>query len=268
MKRINISLIEQIGTVAKGFTEKYWIEYLKRQYLVKINCELYKDQDYMEYLSSIIFKRMGIPVVNVLLSSVDNRCSCMVESYLEPRLKEVQPEKKWVHGCESDNCEKEISTALFKMKTILSSLNGITEENKRTLENEYLRMLFGDIVINNEERMLKNISIIYDESTKNYSLAPAYDHGLAFHAFSIDQNNPVNYIGNDYFKSEDILNYLLKHHKETIADLVSKLYLLNGEIKEVIEDNNVEIVPEKKEFIINHINKINKLCLQKSHTKK
>lgn len=268
MKRIDISLIEKIGSAAVGFTEKYWIEYLQRKYLVKISGELYADQDYMEYLASLIFKRMGIPVVNVLLANVNNQDSCLIESYLHRHLEEVQTNKHWIHVCISDNCEKEISIALYKMNNIFNSLEGISVDNLQELKRDYIRMLFGDVVINNEERMIKNISIIFDQSINKYFLAPAYDHGLAFHAFHAGPENPVNYIGNDYFSTMDVLNYLLKHHYEEIEDLLIKLELLSIEIERMLTNNSFEIDDDKKIFIIKHIKTIHNICLQKAITKK
>ena len=121
-------------------------------------------------------------------------------------------------------------------------------------------MVFGDCILDNEDRRLKNIESIFNEKTGSYRLAPSFDNGLAFNAFNIGDTEGYCYIGNQEFPVRSIIEYIIKHHQEEVSDIIESLDILaNTKIEEIIITYQEEIPQEKLLYIYNYITNINGL---------
>lgn len=119
-------------------------------------------------------------------------------------------------------------------------------------------MVFGDCIIDNEDRRLKNIEAIYNERRFCYRLAPSFDNALAFNAFNIGSNEGYCYIGNQEFPVYSIIDYIMQHHYPIVDDVVQNLdYLASQGIESILSEYNNEIAPEKSEFIYDYVKSTN-----------
>ena len=86
---------------------------------------------------------------------------------------------------------------LFKLTKI------ITKDNKKDIEELYLRMCFN-VFAHNLDDHLKNFSYYYDEDTKNYRLSPAYDMTYS-NTYYGEHTTSVNHKGKDIIIDDLVL---------------------------------------------------------------
>ena len=252
MQRIDISEIPKYSDEPRGHTNKYWINKNGLK-LVKYNETLYPDQDIMEKLSSEILKRLSLNTVNVELgfnSSNDCNC-CIIDSFLCDGEVSYSINQNWIKLA-PNNSKLNISICIYRVFKIFENLHNIDNQELENIKSDYIRMIFADCIIGNEDRKLKNVDLIFNEKTMKYRLAPIFDNAVAFHAYSLSSDDTVAYVGNELFFTDDILDFLIMYYYNEIKDIISKLRELDIEL---LLNQYDEISNEKKIYIINHINK-------------
>lgn len=257
MERIDASLFKPIKDEKRGFTTKYWI-YDKKSKLIKFNNELYKDQDVMEKLSSDILKTLEVDTVNVNLGIVGDKKCCIVDSFLDSGDILYEVDHFWAIR-ETGNVEEDIGMALSKVIYIFSSLYDISKEELDEIKRSYIRMIFADCIIGNEDRKLKNVALIFNENSLKYRLSPSFDNALSFNAYTMINTEPVAYIGNQYFNSADIINYLQKYYLDIVNPISEKLNNLVANDLISLLNKYDEIEYKKVSYIITELKRINDL---------
>ncbi|MCI9110781.1 MAG: hypothetical protein HFH47_03085 [Bacilli bacterium] len=282
MERINISNFKIISEEPRGYSDKYWVIDGQKK-LIKYNGSVCKDQDVMECISSIILKHLGIKCVNVKLGynpvsevlkqmNIESRNCCIIDSFLEnPADVTINLlNNPWPKKVNSDE-QKNISSCFYKLFKIFEDLKGIKEEDLKQMKVDYIRMVLGDCIIDNEDRRLKNIEAIYNEKNATYRLAPSFDNGLAFNAFNIGDTEGYCYIGNQEFPVASIIEYIIKHYLEEVEDIIRNLELLiQNNLEQIISTYGQLISPEKLVYIYDYLNEVNQMIketINKTQTK-
>lgn len=282
MERIDVSTFRIISEEPRGYSDKYWINDDKKK-LVKYNGSTCLDQDIMEYISCILLNELGINCVKVILGynpnkealsrmdTKDPNC-CIIDSFLENKAEVAisLANSQWVK-IETDDEQKKISSCFYKMFRIFENLSEIKPEDLSQMKTNYIRTIFGDCIIDNEDRRLKNIETIYNEQTRSYHLAPSFDNGLAFNAFNIGDTEGYCYIGNQEFSVSSIIEYIVQHHLEEVSDIIENLDIfVTTKIEDFIKSCKNEIPQNKLLYIYEYIinaNKLIKNALIKTDTK-
>lgn len=253
MKRKNISDFKPISNEPRGFTLKFWINDEKNK-LVKFNNELYPDQDIMEKLSSDILKNIGVNVVDVELGMFGNDKCCMINSFLKKGDVLYEVDHNWSTR-ETGNIEEDIGMAFSKVIYKFSSLYDISKVELEKIKNDYIKMIFADCVIGNEDRKLKNVALIFNENSFKYRLAPCFDNALAFNAYRMIDTESIAYIGNQYFNSSDIINYLMKYYYEVIEQNIFDFEcFIENSLVDLLNDYD-ELEYKKRSYIITEMKK-------------
>ena len=275
MERIDVSAFRIIREEPRGYSDKYWISDDKKK-LVKYNGSTCLDQDVMEYISCILLNELGISCVKVNLGYNQNKEAlsrmdtkdpncCIIDSFLENKAEVAisLANSPWVK-IETDDEQKKISRCFYKMFQLFESLSEIKPEDLPQMKTNYIRTIFGDCIIDNEDRRLKNIETIYNEQTRSYRLAPSFDNGLAFNAFNIGDTEGYCYIGNQEFPVSSIIEYIVKHHLEEVSDIIENLDIFaTTKIKDFIKSCSNEIPHEKLLYIYEYIINLNELIKNK-----
>lgn len=269
MERININKFRIISEEPRGYSDKYWVIDGQKK-LIKYNGSVCKDQDVMESISSIILKHLGIKCVSVKLGynpvpealkqmNIETPNCCIIDSFLESSADVTINllNNPWPKTNTSDE-QKNISSSFYKIFKIFESLMGIKEEDLKQMKIDYIRMVLGDCIIDNEDRRLKNIEAIYNEKTATYRLAPSFDNGLAFNAFNIGDTEGYCYIGNQEFPVSSIIEYIVNHYLEEVEDIIQNLELLiQNQLEQIISTYGQLISTEKLTYIYEYLNAIN-----------
>ena len=268
MNRKDISNIKAIREEENGYSTKYWI-YDGKYKLVKYNEPTCIDGDIMEKLASDILNNIGINAVNVELGYnsdqamlekikiTDPNCA-LIESYLEEGETDININKPLPKVNTGDE-QKNISSCFFKTFNLFNQLPNINETDLEKLKNDYIRLVFGDIIINNEDRHLKNVEIIYNENNATYVLAPSFDNAQSFNAYSIGAEDGYAYVGNQDFPNDEIIKYITNHYLDVIGDITDNLDYLVQNLPNLLEQYADEIAPNKMKFIYTYLNNINDL---------
>lgn len=259
MKRVNISSFEPIAQEPRGFTKKYWIDSGIHQ-LIKFNNDLYPDQDIMEKLSCDFLEVLEIPHASVELGTngIDN--CCIVNTFLKEGEVLYEVDYRWAVR-ETNDVMSDIGISFSKVFTIFENLYDIDKAQLKQIKEQYITLILGDIILGNEDRKLKNVALIFNEESEKYSLAPAFDNALSFHAFNLNGSDPVCYIGNQYFESKDVIQYMLKYHIDIIGSIIQNLQLKMDFFIQIL-DNYDELDHKKKSYIIQHLKTISSMLVQ------
>ena len=257
MERIDVASFAKTHEEPRGNNDKYWVD----DKLVKYNDPTCPDTDVMESISSFILMYLGIKQVDVELgynsnsemveemNLNDNNC-CIIDSFLtEEGDTLVGLPSKWSKIL-SDDEQKNISGCFYKMFKIFSEFRDISEEDLENMKRDYVRQVLGDCIIGNEDRRLKNIGVIYNEKHGSYRLAPSFDNALAFSAFAFSGDDAYCFVGEQNFRSEDIIDYIVNHYLDYISDIPEKLEELSSFGIDIVLKNYEEDIPlEKREYI-------------------
>ncbi len=268
MERIDVSKLIKRLNEPRGFSDKYWIHYKDDDMLIKYNGYACPDQDVMECISSDILNLLDINTVNVALGfntnmelDIEKKC-CIVKSFLScPGDVTINLlNNKWTR-VKTDNIQKNISSCFLKIFTMFSRLMDISDDDFNNMKKDYIRTVFGDCIIDNEDRRLKNIEAIFNESDFSYRLAPSFDNGLAFNAFNGINTNDFDgycYIGNQEFPASEIIKYIIEHYYEYISDIIYKLdNFINNDLDLITSKYVGEIDSKKLVYINDYINYTN-----------
>ena len=283
MERVDITDLEIILPEHRGYNIKYWV-FADKEKLVKYNSRVSPDADVMEMLAAEILKLLGIETVNVTLGQntnqklikvlkLDNGNCAVIDSFLTDKA-DVTINllyNEWVQVKTSD-VQINISSCFYKMFSIFSSLNSITSEDLEGMKRDYIRMVFGDCLIGNEDRRLKNIEAIFNERTFSYRLAPSFDNALAFNAYDVsakkgidnkEENHEINfnevycYIGNQAFAVSEIITYIINHYYNEVTDIIDSLNNTQDiDIVFLLKDYLEELPSDKVEYIFEYLRQV------------
>lgn len=255
MKRKDIVNIPKIGKEPRGTNNKYWIKDKGINKLVKYNSDIYPDLDVMESLASDILKKIKIDCVNVELgynSDIKQNC-CIIDSFL---LKDCEV----LYEIDIDWPEREIKDINREIEMSFGRVFGIfyklcSEEELKQLIKQYIRKTLGDIIIGNEDGKLKNTGLIFNEETHRYRLTPNFDNGLAFHSYIFGQSNePICYIGNQGFTSNEVLTYILNNKYDDVSDIIDSFNdFMENDYIQLIDTYQPVLEPKKYHYIIKHL---------------
>lgn len=265
MNRIDVADFPKVNEEPRGFNVKYWIDAGGKK-IVKYNDPSVKDSDVIESLSSLILKYLGLPTTDVILGYnsdqeylKDNGLSdpncCIINTFLQKPSEIVINllNNPWKYHKTAD-IQKDISIAFYGMFKIFSNLMDINEEDLNKMKIDYIRMVLGDCIIDNEDRRLKNVEAIYDEKSFTYHLAPSFDNALAFNAYNIGSTESYCYIGNQEFPAKEIIKHIINHYYKEVDDIIQNLeYLINSDLEKLLNYYKGEISEEKLTFIYNYI---------------
>lgn len=269
MERINISELSKAYEEPRGYSTKYWVTSPTKR-LIKYNDVTSPDADVMESLAATILNSLHIDSVNARLgintngSQIDSlgitdpNC-CIIDSFLvdDADVTISLTHNKWARTSANDE-QKNIDRCFYRVFSIFGNLMGISENEIAMMKGQYIRMVFGDCIIDNEDRRLKNIEAIYNERRFCYRLAPSFDNALAFNAFNIGSNEGYCYIGNQEFPAYSIIDYIMQHHYPIVDDVVQNLdYLASQGIESILLEYSNEIAPDKSEFIYDYVKSTN-----------
>ena len=134
MQRIDVSKLEflRIEPRGKAIFEKFWVDDNGVKKLVKVSEN--NDQDIMEYLTSIILKKLNIPCVDVELGidGLSGKNCCLVTSFLNEA--DVSYD---IYECEiiRDKDEDMLKTDHEHANEIMNSLNTLKETLKQQVDD-------------------------------------------------------------------------------------------------------------------------------------
>lgn len=263
MNRIDITNKNFINYEPRGFIKKYWVKSDKK-FLIKLNNELYPDQDIMEVLASNIHKILEMPTVNAyLIHDQNHNNGCMIESFLEEGefLIELDSNIKFDF---TDNVNYNISKCAFHVFAKLNSLINASEEDLEKMKCDYYKMIFADCLLNNEDRKLRNVGVIINEIDRSFRLTPLYDNGLIFNTYPA-KREPVACVANEEFEVREVMDYLFLYAKDAIIDIASKfLNSFEGILNEVKEISPHLNNPKKETYIINRLHQTKEYLLSKN----
>lgn len=264
MERIDISDKTQVSPEPRGYSDKYWI----KNRLVKYNCKTYPDADLMESISAEILKLLNINTVNVGLGinynfklyKFDSEKCCIVDNFLTNEGDVTYDlSTEWVTNV-SNNVDKCIRNSFYKMfQKFNNPLMAISDEEILEVQKNYIRMILGDCIINNEDRRIKNVCLIYNENNLSYRLAPSFDNALAFHSFLLQNQVPVCCIGEQYFEVKDVIRYIINTYYKDVVDILENLDICTNKLDFLLDKYKEEISEEKLLFIYQYIIDINRI---------
>lgn len=264
--RKDVSTLPRISEESRGFSPKFWVfDGVKK--LVKYNTNLCPDGDLMEMLSADIMDVLGINHVKVelgydsddervkQLNVTDQNC-CLVHTYMHD-VGDVSFEiiKKIPKSC-SSTVEKQIRNNLSGVRNILRNLSGNTDDVADIMFRDYLRILVGDCFVDNEDRAMKNVGIIYNEKSKRYRLAPSFDNALAFNSYNLSSDDSYVCIGNQYHCAEDVLSYIIKVYPDVVEDILDNVCTLDQNKDNLLNKYSLEFEKDKLDFIDGYLTKI------------
>ena len=166
----NIDLLYKFGGSSGGARPKALITYNNEEWIVKFQSKYdIKESGLCEYEYALTCKEIGINMPKVKLFE-SKKCN----GYFGiKRFDRINGNKIHMISAaallEADfNSPCADYSELFKLTKI------VTRDNKKDIEELYLRMCFN-VFAHNLDDHLKNFSFIYVEEEKNYRLSPAYD---------------------------------------------------------------------------------------------
>lgn len=256
MKRIDITEYDVYMKEPRGNgSQNYWILYDGRKSLVKTNV-IDDDIDAMEKLASDILKYLGIDCTNVELGTNDGKNCCIVDTFeteSESLYDVIIDWKDMDTGSVYDDIDLCFEQMFYHFKRLYNISNSELEQIKRA----YIRMIFGDCLIGNFDRQLKNVGILFDENKRQFRLAPSYDNAMAFKGYNLFKVCKCC-VGNQSFKIDDVLAYIVQNYSSIIGDIICELGALGEkDIEEIV--SKYEIDPGKKQYIAKYIKAVNQI---------
>ena len=196
---IDIDLLYRYGGSSGGARPKALIKYNNNEWIIKFQSRYdLEDIGVCEYDYACVCKEIGINIPKVKLFD-----SKICKGYFGiERFDRTDGEK--IHMISASALlEADYNTPcadyldLFKLTKIL------TNDNKKDLEDLYLRMCFN-VYAHNLDDHLKNFSYLYDERTRMYRLSPAYDM-IYSNTYYGEHTTSVNHKGKNITKDDLIL---------------------------------------------------------------
>lgn len=276
MERIDVTNLPKISEEPRGHSVKYWIDQESPK-IIKYNDPTCKDADVMESLSSTILHALNIPAISVELGynqnqeyldqmNIDDPKCCIIDSFLirpGDTIHEIHP--NWSRPNTKDE-QKNISICFYKVFSMFDSLIGNEPENAENMKINYVRQVFGDCIVDNEDRRLNNIGVIYNEQDFTYRLAPSFDNALAF---NLGGGEGYCYIGNQEFPVSSIIEYITRHYQPAICDIIQNLdNLVSSDLDSIISTYASEIPQDKLSYIYQTITETNELIQSKTNHNK
>lgn len=251
LARLDITNSKKVSEENRGYLKKYWIE-LNNYYLVKYNDCLLEDQDIMEYFISKVHKINNVDTVNVKLAHHQTLGNCcLVESFLKENEVLLEMDSR-VAGYKKRTVEYNISRAFWIVFGKFNMLENIEDIENNCLKESYIKMIFSDCIVCNQDRKLRNVGIVYDEVKQTRRLTPLYDNGLAFGSFP-SKESPTVHVANEEFYKEDVLKFILKHNLDVVYDIACNFINNYDVILDELNTLGDFLHCDKKDFIIKNL---------------
>lgn len=245
--------------------DEYWIiKYPRNTKSMNLSSNLpsYTTAPLSEYIGSHIYNILGIPVHETLLGVRNNKLVVACKDFCKTRgeLLEVRTLKNAANKELSEKLESELYTSCTGDSVNLNELLLHLKENHllcnvNDLTERFWDSVVIDVLIDNNDRNNGNWGLLYNETTKKYSIAPVYDNGNSFE----------NKITED--KIKDLLNNPQKLTERALGSRTA--YTWNGKLmsaKKILTIDNADLkqailrvipkIQEKTNDIITFINNI------------
>ncbi len=264
MLRKDVNSFPRITKESRGHSPKFWIIDGSKK-LVKYNTNPYEDGDVMEMLASEILDVLNIKHVNVELGydsnkkrleqidAINQNCA-MVESYMT---EEGDVSFELINNIPistSSTNEKQIRNNLFKIHKLFQDLPGNTTLNDAQMFKDYLKIVLGDCVLDNIDRKISNIGVIYNEKQRQYRLAPSFDNALSFHSCIDDENPSLVCIGKQYYPAVEVIKFIKEHYSESAESILEHISELEKCKDDILDKYSKEIKPKKLILINKRLN--------------
>ena len=271
MLRKDITDLPIIFNEPRGYSIKYWV-FDGNEKLIKYNNSASPDADVMEMLAMELLNCLNIDTVKVSLGEnkdkamleelgIDNGNCAIIDTFLTDRADIViNLLYNKFSIVNTNDIQKNISSCFYKMFHIFSGLMNIKADDLEKIKKNYVRMVFGDCLIDNEDRRLKNIEVVFNERTFAYHLAPSFDNALAFNSYNIGASEGYCYVGNQSFPVSELITYIINHYFNDVKDIIEKLNNLDDiDIVRILSEYLDELPKEKVVYIFSYLKEITEL---------
>lgn len=237
--------------------QNYWILHNGIKKLVKPNTFKEDDFDIMEKLASDILKYLGIDCTNVELGVSDGKNCCIVETFETESESLYDIIVKW-KNINTGTVYDDIDLCFEQMFSIFKHrFHNISNSNLEQIKKAYVRKILGDCIIDNFDRHLGNLGVLFNEIKREFRLAPSYDNAMAFKGYKIFKTHKCC-IGGQSFKIDDVLFYIVQSYGDIVSDIIYKLNDLKEEkIEEMSSEYEIDL--GKKEYIAKYIRAVSQI---------
>jgi len=247
MERKIIDDLEYIRSEGGGsrFLEKFWVRDDKLK-LVKLSSDG-NDQDIIEYLVSIILKRLGINAVDVELchENLSGKDGCLVTNFLkdnEVLVDLVLPSVKIDLHALASNPIFDPSLGIT-LETIFQTVENYYSQYSPDLMRQYIRVLFGKCLTADQDSKMENIGLIKGDNY--YRIPPSFDNGLSFFDYK-GYSNSLICILKGYFDTDEVIAYIVNNYNDYVVDIVVNLeHFITNEL-DIIDAFDID--DRKKEY--------------------
>jgi len=145
--------------------------------------------------------------------------------------------KEWLvefHDCHkkknTNNSLKDNFEYVFKL---FEALPDMTKNNLEIIKKEYLNIIMFNVLVNNMDCSLNNISIVVNKKKVKYTykLSSCFDfaykslddNNLVFNFMSVDKGELIDYIVSEYYSYTKEYCDLINRHKRTLVPLIEQI---------------------------------------------
>lgn len=255
MERKIIDDLEYVRSEGKGnnILEKFWVRDGSLK-LVKLGSSE-TDQDLMEYLVSIILKKLGIAVVNVELchENLSGKDGCLVTNFLEENevlLDVIIPPIKYdIWNSISDESSKLSLGSTPDL--VFQAIEKYYSQYSPDLMRQYIRVLLGKCLTNDLDGKVENIGLIKGDNY--YRIPPSYDNGLSFYDYN-QRTNHLTCVLIGYFDTYDVIAYIINNYYDYVADIIDNLEKFIENDLDMVDA--FDIKEAKKDFIKSYMSRM------------
>ncbi|KAB2952949.1 hypothetical protein F9B85_06685 [Heliorestis acidaminivorans] len=227
----DISKWEHIGFAGKSTLEKeelrspdhlkYLIKY-PRSFAVGVSWE-----DVTELISAKIGRIYGLETMTVEIVVRDERRGCLLRNFVEEQGCDMAEEGGALLSSLTSGYSPLQESSLSKMDLIKAGFQIVEEfDYWSQIKEDFISMLFFDILIGNQDRHPYNWSLLFFSSGQ-VKLSPIYDNGASL-GFRFDDQSLQTYLANPqkfdkYIKSTKVKAGLFEKKKVSAIDLLTYL---------------------------------------------
>ena len=221
--KIDIDFLYKNGGSSGGARPKALVNYNNEEWIIKFQSKYDIDNcGLCEYEYSLACKEIGINIPETkLFPSIYN------SGYFGIKRFDRKNNEKVHMISASALLEADYRSPCLDYLDLFKLTKIITKDNKKDIEDLYLRMCFN-VYAHNLDDHLKNFSYLYDENTNSYRLSPAYDMVFS-NTYYMEHTTSINGKGKD-ISDEDLIKVglesgLSKTFCVQKLDLVKKIVL-------------------------------------------
>ena len=171
------------GLINGGESKKEWIIYKGKYYLLKPPSMYKKNKDstyynqcFSEYISCHIFNLLGVKVQNTILginkyNGIENVVVACEDITNNNYYDLVQF---------SDLIDSKVNNNIFDIIKIINTQDKI---DKKLLLEYFWEVFVVDALVNNIDRDIKNLGVLFDRNEKKYYISPVYDLGRSLYDY-------------------------------------------------------------------------------------